>query len=82
MQSLAGREMLAHGYSLEPVRFTASERLRFYGFGWPLNLARMLSWLAVERLQQKFPTRFRRRLPPDKVRPTRQQVKAGGPAHG
>jgi hypothetical protein len=82
MQSLAGRVMISHGYSLEPVRFTASERLRFYALGWPINLIRMLSWFALEMLQQSFPSRFRRRLPVDKMSSVRRRMREGGPAHG
>jgi hypothetical protein len=82
MQSLAGREMLAQGYPLELVRLAALERLRFYTVGWPINLIRMLSWFAVEMLQQSFPSRFRRRLPPSKMRQGRRQMREGGASHG
>jgi hypothetical protein len=82
MQSLAGRAMISHGYSLEPVRFSASERLRFYALGWPINLIRMLSWFALEMLQQRFPSRFRRRPPVDKLSSVRRRMREGGAAHG
>lgn len=55
MQSIAGREMIARGYQLEPVRFTGKERLRYLFLDWPLNLARMVIWQSVELLHQWFP---------------------------
>lgn len=68
MQMLAGKRMVAHGYSLEPVRFTAVEKVRFYSKTLPANLARMYSWLAAEKVQRHFPERFGRTPPKDKIR--------------
>jgi len=82
MQSLAGRKMVAQGYPLEPVRLTARERLRFYAVAWPLNLTRMLGWLATETLQQNFPSLFRRSLPPSKMKHGRPPIQEGGASHG
>jgi hypothetical protein len=68
MQAVAGKKMIAYGYSLEPVRFSPQERLKFYSAGWPLNLARMSAWLAVEAVQHNFPGQFGRKVPDDKLR--------------
>ncbi len=68
MQMLAGKRMLAHGYSLEPIQFSAAENLNFLTKTWPVNMARLLSWLSVEKVQRSFPERFGRTPPADKIR--------------
>ncbi|HET7378026.1 MAG TPA: sulfotransferase, partial [Anaerolineae bacterium] len=40
MQRYAGRDMLAYGYSLEPIHFSFAERLHFTLIDWPMNLVR------------------------------------------
>jgi hypothetical protein len=44
----ARRQMLAHGYRPASTRLTVGERLRFYAVEWPINLAGMLAWRALE----------------------------------
>lgn len=68
MQSIAGDEMIAHGYALEPIRFSSGERIKFLTAGWPVNFGRMVAWLGTEAVQQEFPARFGRKPPADKVR--------------
>ena len=68
MQAIAGKKMLAYGYSLESVCFSPGQRLKFYTTGWPLNLARMSAWLAVEAVQHNFPGYLGRKPPADKLR--------------
>lgn len=68
MQAVAGKKMVAYGYALESIRFTPRERLKFYSSDWPLNLARMSAWLAVEAVQHNFPGQFGRKVPADKLR--------------
>ena len=67
MQMHAGRDMLAWGYPLEPIRFSRWERLHFYGVVWPLNLARMLTWRTLEAVQHHFPAQMGRKLAPHRV---------------
>jgi hypothetical protein len=44
----ARRQMIAHGYRPAPARLTAGERLRFCAVEWPINLAGMFAWRALE----------------------------------
>ncbi len=53
MQAYAGRDMLALGYSLEPIQFSLRERLLVSVVDWPLNLARMVAWRAVEAIRDR-----------------------------
>jgi hypothetical protein len=55
MQSLAGREMSALGYGLDPIQFSAGERLAYMFVEWPASLARMVTWTAVEAIQHRWP---------------------------
>lgn len=61
IQSQAKKEMLEFDYSMEAIAFSASDWLRYAFVDWPLNLARMGAWQAVESLQHNFPSRFARR---------------------
>ncbi len=61
IQHIAGRQMARHGYTLDALHLTTAERLRYRLAGWPLNLARMGTWLAVEWVQHHLPGRFGRR---------------------
>ena len=61
MQRYAGRDMLAYGYSLEPIHFSFAERLHFTLIDWPINLVRMLSWRSLEAIQHHFPAYLGRR---------------------
>ncbi len=61
MQRYAGRDMLAYGYTLEPIRFSLGERLRFACVDWPVNLARMAAWRALEAIQHRFPAQVGRK---------------------
>jgi hypothetical protein len=53
MQAYAGREMLAYGYEMEPIRFSLGDRALFAIGGWPLNMARMIAWRARESIQSR-----------------------------
>jgi len=55
MQTYAGRMMAAYGYELDQIEFTPGELKRYNLVDRPLNLARMLAWLAIESLHHKFP---------------------------
>ncbi len=48
IQQAARRQMLAFGYELEPMHWSARERLRFALVDWPLNMVRMWAWHARE----------------------------------
>ena len=61
IQRQAGRMMQRHGYAAEPLRLGRGDRLRFALRDWPLNLARMVGWQAVEMVQQFAPSRFGRK---------------------
>lgn len=52
MQAYAGRDMLAYGYELEPIRFSPGDRLLFACLDWPLNRARMTAWQILEARRQ------------------------------
>lgn len=60
LQSLAGAQMRALGYTLEPVPFSAAEALRYRLVDWPANLGRMLAWRLVETVQHRLPGVFGR----------------------
>jgi hypothetical protein len=51
IQMWAGGDMKALGYSMEPVQFSPGRRLAFYFVELPLNLARMLGWLALDAIK-------------------------------
>jgi hypothetical protein len=55
MQRYAGRDILAYGYELDPIRFSPVENLHFALIDLPANLARMLSWRGLEAIQHNFP---------------------------
>ena len=61
LQAFAGRDMLAFDYPLELIHFSPGERLAFYLRDWPLNLARLLTWDAVEAIQHHLPAHFGRK---------------------
>lgn len=60
MQMHAGRKMLAYDYSMEPIRFSTADTLRFALVEWPLNLGRMMAWRGKEAMEQNFPLQFGR----------------------
>ncbi len=64
MQGILKKELAALGYTLEPISLSPAQRLRLRLIDWPLNLARLGGWLAVEFLQQHDPARFGRRPDP------------------
>jgi hypothetical protein len=68
MQRHVGRQMVNNGYSLEPIHFSIYESLKYFLSVWPLNIARMFTWLTVELLQHNFPLVFGRKPPQDKVK--------------
>lgn len=53
IQIFTGKVMEAFGYHTEPVKFTPSDRWLFYLTVLPINLARMLGWLALTTLKIK-----------------------------
>jgi len=53
IQIFAGQVMEAFGYAKEPVEFSPGERLGFYLAVLPVNLARMLGWLALTTIKIK-----------------------------
>ncbi|MGE5227560.1 MAG: hypothetical protein ACM3OO_11870, partial [Planctomycetaceae bacterium] len=61
MQLHLGAAMRRHGYEPEPVRLSVAGRARFVAFDWPNQAARMVTWQAVEGLQQRFPRLVPRR---------------------
>jgi hypothetical protein len=71
MQHLAGRQMMAFGYTLDPIRFSAIERIRYACYDWPANLLRMAAWLSLEWLQHHVPSHFGRK-------PDRRQIVGDG----
>ena len=64
-QACAGRRMTAYHYQLDPVRFSLQDRLRFYTFDFPVNLARLWAW----RLREAFQDRVGRKLPAYRIVP-------------
>jgi len=67
MQACAGGEMIAHGYSLEPIQFSLGERVLFYGMDWSVNLARLAAWRVWETIQHHFPAQPGRKPAPGMV---------------
>jgi hypothetical protein len=61
MQLYAGRQMVAQGYELDSIRFSINDRIRFALVDWPLNVARMITWRAVEAVQHNFPAQIGRK---------------------
>ena len=64
IQLHAGRMMRAYGYSLDSMHLPLHEWFLFATFGWPNQVARMVAWLAVEALQQRFPAYVGRKPDP------------------
>ncbi|HSK97423.1 MAG TPA: sulfotransferase [Euzebyales bacterium] len=56
-----GRRMRAHGYLTDPDLLSSTERVRFALTVVPDQTVRMVTWRAVEELQQRFPRWIRRR---------------------
>jgi hypothetical protein len=50
IQAFSSRQMLAFDYTPDPLRLSPSERFHFAAVGWPVNLARMGSWRAMDAL--------------------------------
>jgi hypothetical protein len=46
IQKCAKDEMLASGYRLAPIQFTAQEHLHFHFIDWPINFLSMTTWRA------------------------------------
>jgi hypothetical protein len=64
IQQYAKNEMEQLGYTLEPIQFSLKERIQHETKTRPANLTRMLVWLTMESLQQRFP-RLAGRRPSD-----------------
>jgi hypothetical protein len=58
MQALAGREMLAHGYQLEPIQLSFIDRLVV---NWPINRARAAAWRTLGAIRHRVPSQLRRK---------------------
>ncbi len=71
MQFIAEYQMRAHGYKFDPLVLTPIESMLFFFYTLPVNLARMVSWLLVERVQRAFPQKLGRTPPADKIRLTK-----------
>jgi hypothetical protein len=54
MQQQLGSKMLSYAYSLEPIEFSAAERISFALIDWPNQWVRMLAWRTVEALQHNL----------------------------
>ena len=65
IQTLAGREMNAWGYTLEPIAFSPGEWFLFYLADWPANLARLMAWRVTEVIRHNRPALFGRQALPD-----------------
>jgi hypothetical protein len=72
IQQYAGKDMHHFGYEIEPIRFSSKERIQYETFTRPANLVRMMVWLAVESMQQRFPRLAGRRPSGTKVLPARE----------
>lgn len=55
IESLGRRGLKRHGYALGPVHFSPPGRAKYLLLTWPLNLARLVAWMAVEYFQHNFP---------------------------
>lgn len=55
IQQYARNEMRQLGYAMEPIQFSLSERVRYETWIRPANLIRMIAWLLIESLHQRFP---------------------------
>lgn len=53
MQSYARREMLAYGYYPAPIAWSLSNRLQFIFVDWPVNLARLIGWRALDAIHER-----------------------------
>ena len=61
MQAYAGRKMTAIGYKKDSLQFSPEAFAHYALICQPVNLARMVTWLARETLQQLLPSTSRRR---------------------
>jgi hypothetical protein len=68
MQMYAGQEMVAQGYELDPIQFSINDRITFSLVDWPVNVARMITWRAVEAIQHNFPAQIGRKPSTGKMR--------------
>jgi hypothetical protein len=68
MQLFLGRRMSEHGYPPEPLGLSVLDRAQFLVRDAPANAARMTAWRVQQELQRRYPERFGRRPPRDKIR--------------
>jgi hypothetical protein len=61
IQSACRQEMASFGYPEEPVRLSAKALSLYHLYYRPANRLRMAGWLAVERLNQRYPGVFGRK---------------------
>lgn len=55
IQQHAKNEMRQLGYAFEPIQFSLKERMKYEARTRPANLVRMIFWLLMESLHQRFP---------------------------
>lgn len=51
IQAFAGKEMLCYDYPLDPIEFSFSDQIQYVAFRWPVGLARMIGWHALNFYQ-------------------------------
>lgn len=54
MQVYVGREMLAYGYSLEPLQLSFVDRVLLAAVDWPAHLARIAAWHVLEAFRNRM----------------------------
>lgn len=52
IQTCAGRDMVTFDYQLEHVQLTMNERLLFNVVDFPVNLARLVGWITIDRISE------------------------------
>lgn len=69
LQLVLGRQMQRFGYTADPTLMPTRQWLRCLVRDWPLDLARMGAWLAVERTRHHFPRFVGRKPDPRLIKP-------------
>ena len=82
IQSIAGKQMKIIGYSLDAIKYSPSDRIKYTFFDWPLNMLRMAAWLSLETIQHNLPAQFGRKpganmiIPPQHDEKRREEINA------
>lgn len=58
IQTYAWRDMAAHNYQLESIRFSPGDYPLFYLVDQPINLVYMVAWHIMKNIQFKFPSQL------------------------